>query len=111
MATDNEDRVELKPNGMELRPISNLTTDTSEFTPSTLGVEEMKSLKASISANSYAAKKSVAQGMMDIALLTANANQLRYLMEYGSESPTYSINLVLIVISLIIQVRIYLLLF
>ncbi|CAH1388572.1 unnamed protein product [Nezara viridula] len=37
----------------------------------------------------YAAKKTVAQGMMDLALITANANQLRYVIQYQSASPTY----------------------
>nr|XP_023016670.1 ninjurin-2-like [Leptinotarsa decemlineata] len=56
--------------------------------------------------NSYASKKTVAQGMMDIALITANANQLRYMVEYNKNSPTYYINLILISFSLILQVGI-----
>ncbi|XP_063920163.1 ninjurin-A-like [Zophobas morio] len=55
-------------------------------------------------ANSYAAKKTVAQGMMDIALITANANQLRYIIEFNRNSSTYYLNLCLIVISLVLQV-------
>ncbi|CAH1366403.1 ninjurin-B-like [Tenebrio molitor] len=54
--------------------------------------------------NTYAAKKTVAQGMMDIALITANANQLRYIIEFNSHSSTYYLNLFLIVISLILQI-------
>ncbi|GFV54883.1 hypothetical protein TNCV_4446591 [Trichonephila clavipes] len=34
-----------------------------------------------IDVNLYATKKSVAQGMMDIALLTANASQLKYILK------------------------------
>lgn len=56
-------------------------------------------------ANSYAAKKTVAQGMMDVALITANANQLRYLIEYQRQSSTFYLILSLIIISLILQVR------
>ncbi|KAG5899269.1 hypothetical protein JTB14_035447 [Gonioctena quinquepunctata] len=44
--------------------------------------------------------------MMDIALITANANQLRYMVEYNKHSPTYYINLILISISLFLQVGI-----
>ncbi|XP_006624616.1 ninjurin-2-like [Apis dorsata] len=54
--------------------------------------------------NTYAAKKTVAQGMMDVALITANANQLRYLIEYQRESPTFYLIMSLIIISLFLQV-------
>lgn len=55
-------------------------------------------------ANSFAAKKTVAQGMMDVALITANANQLRYLIEYQQNSPTFYLIMILIIISLFLQV-------
>lgn len=45
-------------------------------------------------------------GMMDIALLTANANQLRFLITYNSEEKTFIISATLIVLSLIIQVAV-----
>lgn len=54
--------------------------------------------------NSFAAKKTVAQGMMDVALITANANQLRYLIEYQRGSPTFYFIVILISISLLLQV-------
>lgn len=57
--------------------------------------------------NNYAAKKTVAQGMMDVALITANANQLRYLIEYQSHGSTFYIVMVLIIISLLLQVKHY----
>lgn len=44
--------------------------------------------------------------MMDIALLTANANQLRFLITYNSEEKTFYISAGLIVLSLIIQVAV-----
>lgn len=44
--------------------------------------------------------------MMDIALLTANANQLRFLVTYNSEEKTFYISAALIVLSLIIQVAV-----
>jgi hypothetical protein len=55
-------------------------------------------------ANTYAAKKTVAQGMMDIALITANANQLRYILEFGHRNTAFYITTTLIVISILLQV-------
>ncbi|XP_028143386.1 ABC transporter F family member 4-like [Diabrotica virgifera virgifera] len=57
-------------------------------------------------ANSFAAKKTVAQGMMDIALITANANQLRYMVEYNQHSSTFYVNVILICLSLVLQLAI-----
>lgn len=56
--------------------------------------------------NMYASKKSVAEGMMDIALLTANANQLRFLITYNTLSKTFYVSVALIVISLVIQIAV-----
>lgn len=53
--------------------------------------------------NLYQHKKTVAQGMMDLALFSANANQLRYVLE-SSSHPFYYPGLVLISLSLIFQV-------
>lgn len=59
-----------------------------------------------VSAVTYNAKKTVAQGMMDIALLTANANQLRYIVEFRDNKTTnFMILLALIACSLILQVN------
>lgn len=64
-----------------------------------------KKTQAFKQSNSYAAKKTVAQGMMDVALITANANQLRYLIEYQWQSPTFYLIMSLIIVSLLLQVR------
>uniref|UniRef100_A0A0N7ZCK5 Ninjurin-1 n=1 Tax=Scylla olivacea TaxID=85551 RepID=A0A0N7ZCK5_SCYOL len=56
--------------------------------------------------NLYATKKTVAQGMMDLALLTANANQLRYVLEsgkFGNPGANYYISLTLIGLSIAMQ--------
>lgn len=42
-------------------------------------------------------------GMMDIALLTANANQLRFLFAYNTELGTFPYSLGLIATSLLMQ--------
>lgn len=59
-----------------------------------------------IDVNLYQTKKTVAQGMMDIALLTANANQLRYVLEtgkYGTNGTLYYLNVSLISVSIVLQ--------
>lgn len=54
--------------------------------------------------NVYQQKKNLAQGMMDLALVSANANQLRYVLESYSRHPYYWFSLISISISLILQV-------
>ncbi|XP_069692923.1 ninjurin-A-like isoform X2 [Periplaneta americana] len=54
--------------------------------------------------NVYQHKKTLAQGMMDLALLSANANQLRYVLESGGNHPYYYPSLVMIGMSLFLQV-------
>ncbi|XP_064119753.1 ninjurin-1-like isoform X4 [Macrobrachium nipponense] len=54
--------------------------------------------------NKYATKKTIAQGMLDIALLTANASQLKYVLQLGKGYEFYSVMLGLIITSLVLQV-------
>ncbi|XP_005188340.1 ninjurin-1 isoform X1 [Musca domestica] len=61
---------------------------------------EMKSMDA----NRYATKKTIAQGMLDIALLTANASQLKYILQVGEQHQFYKLMLVLISLSIILQI-------
>jgi hypothetical protein len=42
--------------------------------------------------------------MLDIALLTANASQLKYVLQAGTKHPFYTLMLSLISISIILQV-------
>lgn len=67
--------------------------------------------KNRVAGNTYAAKKTVAQGMMDIALITANANQLRYLIEFQEKNISFYVILTLLIISLLLQVFKMLLIF
>ncbi|KAF6200523.1 hypothetical protein GE061_004966 [Apolygus lucorum] len=57
-----------------------------------------------LDANRYATKKTIAQGMLDIALLTANASQLKYILQVGEKHEFYSLMLGLITTSIILQV-------
>lgn len=59
--------------------------------------------------NRFATRKSLAQGMLDLALLTANAAQLKYILTLGPTYQFYQLLLVLISASIGLQVRIWLL--
>jgi len=55
--------------------------------------------------NKYVTKKTIAQRMLDIALLTANASQLKYVLQVGKERhPFYTLMVTLISISIALQV-------
>ncbi|XP_039447908.1 ninjurin-A-like [Culex pipiens pallens] len=56
--------------------------------------------------NTYQQKKNLAQGMMDLALVSANANQLRYILESFARHPYYYFSLIFISVSLVIQVAV-----
>ncbi|XP_043276678.1 ninjurin-1-like [Venturia canescens] len=53
--------------------------------------------------NIYQQKKTLAQGMMDLALISANANQFRYVLQ-SSTHPYYMTSLVMIGTSLFLQI-------
>lgn len=54
--------------------------------------------------NIYATRKTVAQAMMDIALLTANASQLKYVLNHSEIHDYFVVNVVLIGSSIFLQV-------
>ncbi|XP_062550824.1 ninjurin-A-like isoform X1 [Armigeres subalbatus] len=56
--------------------------------------------------NTYQQKKNLAQGMMDLALVSANANQLRYVIESFTRHPYYYFSLIFLSISLVIQIAV-----
>ncbi|KAI4469145.1 ninjurin-related [Holotrichia oblita] len=60
-------------------------------------------LKKGLDANSYATKKTIAQGLLDVALLTANASQLKYVLQVGESHDFYSLMLGLIITSIALQ--------
>lgn len=57
--------------------------------------------------NHYATKKTLAQGMLDLALLTANVSQLKYLLDVGDLHPYFHLLLPLIIVSICLQVGKY----
>lgn len=54
--------------------------------------------------NHYANKKSAAESMLDVALLMANASQLKAVLEQGPDFSFYIPLIVLISVSLILQI-------
>lgn len=79
----------------------------SQQTISTIPVQDnrySRPYRPGIDVNLYATKKSVSQGMMDIALLTANASQLKYILREGDDSRFYFVNVICIGISIALQV-------
>ena len=67
-------------------------------------IAESCCLQKPLDANSYATKKTIAQGMLDIALLTANASQLKYVLQVGQQHEFYTLMVSLICISIVLQV-------
>ncbi|KAF8785894.1 Ninjurin-1 like protein [Argiope bruennichi] len=64
-----------------------------------------KKVRKPLDGNIYSTKKTVAQGMMDIALLTANASQLKLLLKYNQDkSAIFFIHIACICVSLALQI-------
>ena len=63
-------------------------------------------LQSKLNSNRYATKKTIAQGMLDIALLSSNAAQLKYILTVGEDHQYYLPMLVLIVSSIVLQVSV-----
>ncbi|KAI3370055.1 hypothetical protein L3Q82_024856, partial [Scortum barcoo] len=61
-------------------------------------------LEGPLNMNHYANKKSAAESMLDVALLMANASQMKAVMEQGPEFAFYVPLIILISISLILQI-------
>ena len=53
--------------------------------------------------NNYATKKTISQGFMDVTILSANASQLKVILK-ETDSEYYTLLLVLVSISMILQV-------
>lgn len=57
-----------------------------------------------LNVNSYASKKTLAQGMLDLALLASNAAQLKYILTIGDSHQFYVLLLTLVLTSICLQV-------
>uniref|UniRef100_A0A8C1HXX4 Ninjurin 1 n=3 Tax=Cyprinus carpio TaxID=7962 RepID=A0A8C1HXX4_CYPCA len=65
---------------------------------------------APLNMNHYANKKSAAESMLDVALLMANASQLKAVLEQGPQNTLYTSLITLISLSLCLQVLVGILL-
>ncbi|CAH1181944.1 unnamed protein product [Phyllotreta striolata] len=61
-------------------------------------------VRKTLDVNKYATKKTIAQGLLDVALLTANASQLKYILQVGEKHEFYALMLSLISISIVLQI-------
>ncbi|XP_050090406.1 ninjurin-2-like [Anopheles aquasalis] len=68
-----------------------------------LNARELFNSIKGLNLNSYATRKSIAQGMLDLALLTANASQLKYILTVGVAHEFYHLLLTLIIVSISLQ--------
>ncbi|XP_045172741.2 ninjurin-2-like [Mercenaria mercenaria] len=68
------------------------------------GAEEGEQNNESFDFNTYATKKTIAKGLLDVGLLMSNASQLKTTISLGSSHEYFSINIVLIAVSVILQV-------
>ncbi|CAK1553027.1 unnamed protein product [Leptosia nina] len=81
------------------------TVASNEVSFEQMSIQEGSSTEIKgIDANRYATKKTVAQGLLDIALLTSNASQLKYILQVGPKHEFYTLLVTLISISIILQV-------
>lgn len=85
-----------------------MDSERSEIDGAMRHPEELDALEelATVDVNAYAHKKTLAQGMMDLALLTANANQLRYVVETYKSHPYFYPSLVLLILSIGFQIAV-----
>merc|ERR1711902_335959 len=81
-------------------PLSYLLLDTLNLT---LQEYYLALTMGKLNTNRYATKKTIAQGMLDIALLSTNAAQLKYILTVGEEHEYYLPMLILIVASIVLQ--------
>ncbi|KAG8197088.1 hypothetical protein JTE90_004353 [Oedothorax gibbosus] len=68
-----------------------------------MDIRGSQTIASGMDVNLYATKKSVSQGLMAIALITANASQLKYVLKDGDDSRFYFVNVTFVGISIALQ--------
>uniref|UniRef100_A0A914WD58 Ninjurin 2 n=1 Tax=Plectus sambesii TaxID=2011161 RepID=A0A914WD58_9BILA len=82
-----------------------LTNDAAPPSPHLIALEEAEHRKKqAFDMNRYASKKTAANGLLDLALLMANASQLKHILVQGSANDFYYVMLTLILTSIVLQV-------
>lgn len=104
---------EKPPNGFDNRgvddgllPVEPRSLDVPSFPDGKSPFFPQPPLQTIPDVNIYQHKKTLAQGMMDLALLSANANQLRYVLQTDGGHPYYYPSLVMIGASLFLQIAV-----
>ncbi|XP_061474174.1 ninjurin-1 isoform X1 [Rhineura floridana] len=86
--------------------MNGLTAGNGDTTPPDQPQQQWLQRNRQINMNHYANKKSAAESMLDVALLMANASQLKAVMEQGPSFSFYVPLIALISISLILQIAV-----
>ncbi|XP_076640026.1 ninjurin-A [Colletes latitarsis] len=89
-----------------LLPTAPRTPDISNFPANNIPFFPVAPIQPIPDVNIYQHKKTLAQGMMDLALLSANANQLRYVLQTDGGHPYFYPSLVMIGASLFLQIAV-----
>ncbi|RWS27514.1 Ninjurin-1-like protein [Leptotrombidium deliense] len=71
---------------------------------SPISTELPKTSNMPLDMNIYSTRKTVAQGMMDIALMTANASQLKYVLLNAANHRYLEVTISLLTVSIILQI-------
>lgn len=96
-------RIEIDPDGND-KPVVDFDRNGLDFSP---GWAISPSVQLSTpDVNVYQHKKTLAQGMMDLALLSANANQMRYVLQTDGRHPYFYPSLTMIIMSLLLQIAV-----
>lgn len=105
-----EELIDMEDDHTEKHSLSNdfMGSERSQVDGAIRHPEDLDSLDeyVAVDVNAYAHKKTLAQGMMDLALLTANANQLRYVVETYKNHPYFYPSLVLLILSIGFQIAV-----
>lgn len=84
------------------RQTATLVISTS-FTPINLPGHRVTYLQ-SFNSNKYATRKTITQGLVDIALLITNISQLKAVLDAADHQPFFTLLIILLLISILLQV-------
>lgn len=93
-----------------LKAVNIISVPITFFFPQASQPDAWPSSAAPLNMNHYANKKSAAESMLDVAMLMANASQLKAVLEQGPNRSFYAPIITLISISLCLQVTVGILL-
>ncbi|XP_077498134.1 ninjurin-2-like isoform X3 [Amblyomma americanum] len=89
---------------MDSQPIVSVSSASEDQADTPNGIVTDADDGADVDANVYATKKTVAEGFLDVALLTLNSAQLKHTLEQGNRHPFYTLVVALASISIALQV-------